>query len=67
MKKYINLLSANLNYLLAALFVFMVILTDNIYEYEKVNSSVLIKECGLCIVMFLLFYVAFELPRKFYK
>ncbi|EGC7961975.1 hypothetical protein H9Z42_004245 [Salmonella enterica] len=59
MKKYINLLSANLNYLLAALFVFMVILTDNIYEYEKVNSSVLIKECGLCIVMFLLFYVAF--------
>ncbi|WP_462124302.1 hypothetical protein [Enterobacter hormaechei] len=67
MKKYINLLSANLNYLLAALFVFMVILTDNIYEYEKVNSSVLIKECGLCIVMFLLFYVVFELPRKFSK
>lgn len=67
MKKYINLLSANLNYLLAALFVFMVILTDNIYEYEKVNSSVLIKECGLCIVRFLLFYVAFELPRKFSK
>lgn len=67
MKKYINLLSANLNYLLAALFVFMVILTDNIYEYEKVNSSVLIKECGLCIVMFLLFYVAFELPRKLSK
>ncbi len=45
----------------------MVILTDNIYEYEKVNSSVLIKEFGLCIVMFLLFYVAFELPRKFSK
>lgn len=67
MKKYINLLSANLNYLLAALFVYMVILTDNIYEYEKVNSSVLIKEFGLCIVMFLLFYVAFELPRKFSK
>ena len=67
MKKYINLLSANLNYLLAALFVFMVILTDNIYEYEKVNSSVLIKECGLCIVNFALLYVIFELPRKALK
>ncbi len=55
MKKYINLLSANLNYLLAALFVFMVILTDNIYEYEKVNSSVLIKNV-FCVLLCFYYY-----------
>lgn len=67
MKKYINILSANVNYLLATLFVFMVILTFNIYDYGHVNVSVLMKECDLCIVNFALLYVIFELPRKALK
>lgn len=65
MKKYINLLSVNVNYLLAILSVFMAILTANVYDNGNVNIPELISECFMCIMIFLAFYVLFELPRKF--
>lgn len=64
MKKYINILSGNLNNLLTALLIFMVILTDNICEYDYLNLSVLMKDCSVGIIISLCFYALFELPRK---
>lgn len=64
MKKYISILSGNINNLLTVLLVFMVILTNNIYEYEHLNLPELMKDCGVCIITFSLFNVLFELPRK---
>lgn len=64
MKKYINILSENLNNLLTALLIFMVILTYNICEYDYLNLSVLMKDCSAGIIIFLCFYALFELPRK---